>query len=56
MILMVRVLLTCFDTLSADTPPPVFISVLTKVVVYAGIGAIATILVPATFEALGWGV
>ncbi|KAH9005584.1 hypothetical protein EDB86DRAFT_3098618 [Lactarius hatsudake] len=30
--------------------------VLTKVVVYVGIGAIATVMVPALFEALGWGV
>ncbi|KAF8268554.1 hypothetical protein EI94DRAFT_1778532 [Lactarius quietus] len=30
--------------------------VLTKVVVYVGIGAIATVIVPAMFEALGWGV
>lgn len=30
--------------------------VLTKVVVYIGIGAIATVIVPAMFEALGWGV
>jgi hypothetical protein len=31
-------------------------SVLTKVVVYVGIGILATSLVPAMFEALGWGV
>ncbi|KAH9014871.1 hypothetical protein EDB85DRAFT_2157118 [Lactarius pseudohatsudake] len=30
--------------------------VLTKVVVYVGIGAIATVMVPALFEALEWGV
>ncbi|KAI0062728.1 hypothetical protein BV25DRAFT_1803341 [Artomyces pyxidatus] len=30
--------------------------VLTKVVVYAGIGVIATVVMPAVFEALGWGV
>jgi len=30
--------------------------VLTKVVVYAGIGTIAAVIVPAMFEALGWGV
>ncbi|KAH9983798.1 hypothetical protein BJV74DRAFT_980251 [Russula compacta] len=30
--------------------------VLTKVVVYAGIGTIATVIVPAVFEALEWGV
>jgi hypothetical protein len=35
---------------------PSFLSVLTKVAVYAGIGTIATVLVPAMFEALEWGV
>ena len=32
------------------------VSVLTKVVVYAGIGTVATVIVPAMFEALEWGV
>jgi len=32
------------------------ISVLTKVVVYAGIGIISHVIVPAMFEALEWGV
>jgi hypothetical protein len=31
-------------------------SVLTRVVVYAGIGIIATVIVPAMFEGLEWGV
>ena len=30
--------------------------VLTRVVVYAGIGIISTVMVPAMFEALEWGV
>ena len=30
--------------------------VLTKVAVYVGIGVIATVIVPAMFEALEWGV
>ncbi|KAN0128191.1 hypothetical protein V8E53_013957 [Lactarius tabidus] len=30
--------------------------VLMKVLIYVGIGAITTVVVPATFEALGWGV
>jgi hypothetical protein len=39
-------------------PPPFFwlFSVLTKVIVYVGIGVISTVMVPAMFEALGWGV
>ena len=32
------------------------VPVLTKVVLYIGIGTIATVIVPAMFEALEWGV
>ena len=32
------------------------VSVLTKVVVYAGIGTVAPVIVPMMFEALVWGV
>jgi sorbitol-specific phosphotransferase system component IIBC len=33
-----------------------FLSVLTKVVVYTGIGVLSHTIVPAMFEALEWGV
>jgi len=59
MMLMVRVPLAMFEpAMFSDTFPLSFlaVSVLTKVVVYAGIGIIATAIVPAMFEALEWGV
>ena len=59
MMLMVRVPLAMFQpAMFSDRLALSFwsVSVLTKVVVYTGIGIIATNLVPAMFEALEWGV
>lgn len=45
---------TCFDSLYVI--PDLLFSVLTKVVVYAGIAILACELLPLMFEMVGWGV